>query len=200
MMPLIAPPRFLIDEIVLVDVLALFLSIATAFILWYVLKKIFPDQVKDIQFFLTFIIVIVPFVILVYFGGAVINYNAIAIRLDRPEVLPLNDRRASSLVSSLAAVRRPGSAFIINIAQRLTVSVPHDETIRRYFDGPRRREAAGCDSAVGLHSKAAGFALTPQTTATSSGPSNRSSVRNAFVPGPTRQSYTRAWRLKYKLG
>ena len=29
MMPLIAPPRFLIDEIVLVDVLALFLSIAT---------------------------------------------------------------------------------------------------------------------------------------------------------------------------
>ena len=30
MMPLIAPPRFLIDEIVLVDVLALFLSIAAA--------------------------------------------------------------------------------------------------------------------------------------------------------------------------
>ena len=90
-------------------------------------------------------------------------------------------RRASSLVSSLAAVRRPGSAFIINIAQRLTVSVPHDETIRRYFDGPRRREAAGCDSAVGLHSKAGGenngkaggFALTPQTTATSSGLSDR---------------------------
>jgi len=51
MMPLIAPPRFLIDEIVLVDVLALFLSIATVSILWYVLKKIFPDEVKDIRFF-----------------------------------------------------------------------------------------------------------------------------------------------------
>ena len=57
MMPLIAPPRFLIDEIVLVDVLALFLSIATVSILWYGFKKIF---LKDIRSFLTFIIVIVP--------------------------------------------------------------------------------------------------------------------------------------------
>ena len=52
MMPLIAPPHFLIDEIVLVDVLALFLSIATVSFLWYVLKKIFPDEVKYIGFFL----------------------------------------------------------------------------------------------------------------------------------------------------
>ena len=96
MMPLIAPPHFLIDEIVLVDVLALFLSIATVSFLWYVLKKIFPDEVKYIGFFLTFIIVIVPFVILVYFGGAVINYNAIAIRLDRPEVT--SDRRCGSFL------------------------------------------------------------------------------------------------------
>jgi hypothetical protein len=91
MMPLIAPPRILIDEIVLADVLALFLSIATVSILWYVLKKIFPDEVKDIRFFLTFIIAIVPFVIIVYFGAAVINYNAMAVRFDWPEVLPLND-------------------------------------------------------------------------------------------------------------
>jgi len=53
MMPLIAPPHFLIDEIVLVDVLALFLSIATVSFLWYILKKIFPDEVKYIGFFLT---------------------------------------------------------------------------------------------------------------------------------------------------
>ena len=51
MMPLIAPPHFLIDEIVLVDVLALFLSIATVSFLWYVLEKIFPDEVKYIGFF-----------------------------------------------------------------------------------------------------------------------------------------------------
>ena len=102
MMPLIAPPRFLIDEIVLVDVLALFLSIATVSILWYAPKKIFPDEVKDIRFFLTFIIVIVPFVILVYFGGAVINYNAVAIRLDWPEVLPLNDLFPTVIVAAAA--------------------------------------------------------------------------------------------------
>jgi hypothetical protein len=90
MMPLIAPPHFLIDEIVLVDVLAFFLSIATVSFLWYVLKKTFPDEVKDFQFLLTFIIGIVPFVILVYFGAALINYNAIAIRFDWPEVLPLS--------------------------------------------------------------------------------------------------------------
>jgi hypothetical protein len=46
---------------------------------------------KTSHFFLTFIIAIVPFVILVYFGGALINYNAIAIQFDWPEVLPLSD-------------------------------------------------------------------------------------------------------------
>jgi hypothetical protein len=91
MMPLIAPPRFLIDEIVLVDVLAFFLPIATVSFLWYVLKKTFPDDVKDFRFLLTFIIAIVPFVILVCFGAALINYNAIAIQFDWPAVLPLSD-------------------------------------------------------------------------------------------------------------
>ena len=91
MMPLIAPPHFLIDEIVLVDVLALFLSIFTVSGLWYVVKRAFPDEVKDLQFLLTFIIVAVPFVMLVYFGLAVINYNAIATRFGYPEVLPLDD-------------------------------------------------------------------------------------------------------------
>ena len=102
MMPLIAPPRFLIDEIVLVDVLAVFLSIATVSFLWYVLKKIFPDEVKDIRFFLTFIIAIVPFVILVYFGAAVINYDALARRLDWPEVLPLNGLLPPVIVGAAA--------------------------------------------------------------------------------------------------
>jgi hypothetical protein len=90
-MPLIAPPRFLIDEIILVNVLAFFLSIATVSFLWYVLKKTLPDEVKDIGFLLTFIIAIVPFVILVYSGAALINFNAIAIQFDWPEILPLSD-------------------------------------------------------------------------------------------------------------
>jgi hypothetical protein len=77
-------------EIVLVDLLAMFLSIVTVSILWYVVKKFFPDEVKDLQFFLTFIVVAVPFVMLVYFGMAFINYDAIAARFGWPPVLPLN--------------------------------------------------------------------------------------------------------------
>ena len=101
-MPLIAPPRFLVDEIVLFDVLVFFLSIATVSFLWYVLKKIFPDEVKDFRFLLTFIIAIVPFVILVYFGAALINYNAIAVRFDWPEVLPLSHLLPAVIVCATA--------------------------------------------------------------------------------------------------
>jgi hypothetical protein len=41
MTPLTTPSPFLIDEIVLVDLLALFLSVVTVSILWYVVKKIY---------------------------------------------------------------------------------------------------------------------------------------------------------------
>ena len=81
MTPLTTPSPFLLDEIILVDLLALFLAVATVSILWYVIKKIFADQVKDLQFFLTFIVVVVPFVLLICFGLAVINYDAAAVRL-----------------------------------------------------------------------------------------------------------------------
>ena len=64
---------FLFNETVLIDLLALVASIATVYVLWYVVKKAFPDDVKDLQLFLTFIVVIVPFVMMVYFGLAVIN-------------------------------------------------------------------------------------------------------------------------------
>jgi tungstate transport system substrate-binding protein len=80
---------FFFDEIVLIDLLALFLAIATVSILWYVVKKAFPDEVEDLQFFLTFILVAVPFVMLVCFGLAVISYDAIAGRSGWPLVLPL---------------------------------------------------------------------------------------------------------------
>jgi hypothetical protein len=79
----------LIDEIVLVDLLALFLAVATVEIIWYVVKKVFPDEVRDLRFFLTFIVVIVPFVLTVWFGLAIINYDAITIGSGRPPALPL---------------------------------------------------------------------------------------------------------------
>ena len=67
----------LVDEIVVIDLLALFLAVAAVEIIWYVVKKAFPDQVRDLRFFLTFIVVIVPFVMLTYFGAAIIIYDAI---------------------------------------------------------------------------------------------------------------------------
>ena len=86
----------------LVDVLALFLSIFTVSGLWYVVKRAFPDEVKDLQFLLTFIVVIVPFVLVIYFGLAVINYDAMASLSGLPLVLPL-DRPSSLPVVGLAA-------------------------------------------------------------------------------------------------
>ena len=38
----------LVDEIVVVDLLALFLAVAAVEIIWYVVKKAFPDQVRDL--------------------------------------------------------------------------------------------------------------------------------------------------------
>jgi hypothetical protein len=81
---------FLFDEIVLIDLLALVVTIATVFILWYVVKKAFPDDAKGPRLFLIFIVVIVPFVMSVYVGLAVINYDAIAARSGWPLVLPLD--------------------------------------------------------------------------------------------------------------
>ena len=90
------------DEIVLIDLLALVVAIATVSILWYVAKKTFPDDVQDLQFFLTFVGVFVPFVMLICFGLAVINYDAMAALSGWPLVLPL-DSPLSPPVVGLAA-------------------------------------------------------------------------------------------------
>jgi len=53
----------------------LFLTVATVWILWQVLEKINPDEVKDIQSFLTFIVVVVPFVVLIYGELTIVLYD-----------------------------------------------------------------------------------------------------------------------------
>ena len=78
-----------IDEIVIFDLLALCLAVATVNIIWYAVKKAFPDEDRDLRFFLTFIVVIVPFVLTICFGFAIINYDAIATRSGWPPALPL---------------------------------------------------------------------------------------------------------------
>jgi predicted permease len=94
--------RFLFDEIVLIGLLALVAAIATVSIIWYVAKKIFPDDVKDPQFLLTFIGVVVPFVLVIYFGLAVINYDAIAGVSGWPLVLPLDSLLSPALIGAVA--------------------------------------------------------------------------------------------------
>ena len=93
---------FIFAEIVLIDLLVLVVAIATVSILWYVVKKIFPDEVKDLQFLLAFIVVVVPFVFLVWLGLAAINYDAIAARSGWPLVLPLDSLLSPPIVGALA--------------------------------------------------------------------------------------------------
>jgi tungstate transport system substrate-binding protein len=93
---------FLFGEITLIDLLALLLSVGTVSVLWYVCKKAFPHDVKDLQFLLTFIAVVVPFVIVIYFGLAVVNYDAMAGRSGWPPVLPLDSLLSPLILGALA--------------------------------------------------------------------------------------------------
>jgi tungstate transport system substrate-binding protein len=93
---------FLFDELVLIDLLALVVAIATVSILWYVVKRAFPDEVRDLQVFVIFIAVIVPFVLIDYFGLAVINYDRIATLSGWPLVLPLDSLLSPVIVGAVA--------------------------------------------------------------------------------------------------
>jgi tungstate transport system substrate-binding protein len=93
---------FLFGEVVLIDLLALLLSVGTVSILWRICKKAFPHDVKDLQFLLTFIAGVVPFVLVIYFGLAVINYDATARVSGWPLVLPLDSLLSPPIVGALA--------------------------------------------------------------------------------------------------
>jgi len=91
----------LIDEIVFIDLLALFLAVATVETVWYVVKKAFPNEVGDVHFFAPFIFVVVPFVMLIYFGLALINYDAMATRSGWQPVLPLKGLLSPPIVGAV---------------------------------------------------------------------------------------------------
>src|SRR5215472_6689619 len=91
----------LVDEIVLIDLIALFLAVATVEIVWYVVKKAFPNEVGDLQFFVPFVFVIVPFVMLIYFGLALINYDAMATQSGWQPVLPLKGLLSPPIVGAV---------------------------------------------------------------------------------------------------
>jgi hypothetical protein len=64
-------------------------------------QKGFPDEVRDIRFFLTFIIVIVPFVLIGWFGLAIISYDAITVGSDWPPALPLQGLLSPPIIGAL---------------------------------------------------------------------------------------------------
>jgi hypothetical protein len=78
---------FTVSEILLC-VVPLFLTVATVWILWQALEKIEPDV--DIRSFLTFIVVIVPFVMFVCLGVVALFHDKIATWSGSRTVLPLN--------------------------------------------------------------------------------------------------------------
>jgi hypothetical protein len=90
----------IIDEIIFIDLLALFLAVGTVWIVWYVSKKRFLDDVKELRNFVAFIFVVVPFVMLVCFGLALINYDAMAIRSGWPPALPLTSALSPPIVGA----------------------------------------------------------------------------------------------------
>jgi len=80
-----------ISELAFFGLVPLLLIVGTVWILWHVHEKINPDDVTDIRSFLTFILVIVPFVSSTYFGLAIILYDAINAGSGWPTILPLSE-------------------------------------------------------------------------------------------------------------
>jgi hypothetical protein len=76
----------LLFEIIFVYVVALFLTAAT---LWVFLKTVPRAELRDASFLFTFVIGIVPFVMLIYFGFAVIIDDTIDQQHVWPPDLPL---------------------------------------------------------------------------------------------------------------
>jgi hypothetical protein len=66
-----------------------FAPTATIRILLYAIQEFIPDDFGDPQFFWIVILVMIPFVMLIYFGLAIIICNEITARSGRPTVLPL---------------------------------------------------------------------------------------------------------------
>jgi hypothetical protein len=63
------------SELILFGLLPLLVTVATVWIIWHVLEKINPDEVTDIGSFLTFIIAVVPFVMLICGGLTILIYD-----------------------------------------------------------------------------------------------------------------------------
>ena len=91
------------SEQILIDLVTLFLTVATVWIVWYVVKAVFPDDVPHLPFFLTFVVVIIPFIILISFGSAFIVNDAITAP-PWPTALPLKPSRLEILAVAVTYI------------------------------------------------------------------------------------------------
>jgi hypothetical protein len=67
-----------IPDIILLSLLALLLFVVTVTALWEIEKEINPAGAKTWDLFLIFAVVFVPFTMLIYFGMAIVVYEATA--------------------------------------------------------------------------------------------------------------------------
>ena len=88
-------------ELIFFGFMPVILIVATVWIVWHLLEKIDPDEVKSIQSFVTYIIVVVPFVMLFYGGFAILIYDQMMAASHGWHLLPLSP---SSLVMLAAAI------------------------------------------------------------------------------------------------
>jgi hypothetical protein len=125
-----------VAKLIFVGLVTLFLTIATVWIVWYVAKALEP--VRHLRFFLTFIVVIIPFVILIYFGSAIIIYDEITAP-PWPTALPLKKSPPYYLAPSY--LHRPNSVAMVTLAQ--TVIRQRAILRRGVKDRGEYRETAG---------------------------------------------------------
>jgi hypothetical protein len=78
-----------VSELLLFAVVPLLLTVATIWILWHLKEKANPVEAKKAQSISTFILVVVPFVMFVYFGLAAVVYDATNVASGVASVLPL---------------------------------------------------------------------------------------------------------------
>jgi hypothetical protein len=77
------------SEIIFLELVALFLTAATVWGFLYAIRTLSPDEFEEPQFFWTILFVIIPFVMLVYFGLDVLEIKCPAIMLgyhNRPDI------------------------------------------------------------------------------------------------------------------
>jgi hypothetical protein len=67
-----------VPDIILLGLLAFLLFVVTITALWEIEKELNPARVKTLDLFLIFAVVFVPFTMLIYFGMAIVIYEATA--------------------------------------------------------------------------------------------------------------------------